>query len=100
MLRTIFALLLALCAGCGGQALLNSLPPNTFIEGDRMTIEYAFTDAAAESAHKRAEAICSQKREVAVRTGGTCSLTRCLAYYQCATQAEAAAFQADQPGKK
>lgn len=85
--------LLALCAGCGTPAVLDNLPPTYFSEGNRMTFEHAFTDSAAEAVRRRADAHCAHTRQVGVKTGGTCSLTRCTTHYQCMDQAAAATYR-------
>jgi hypothetical protein len=94
--------LLAASAGCGTPALFDSLPPasyspsyslNIFGEGNYLTYEHAFTDAAAEIVRKNAESLCGQKKQAAVRTSGACSLTRCTTHYYCMDQADAAAYR-------
>ena len=103
---TPFALLLlaTLCAGCQTPAFLDEITStsahgsgftnsNIFGEGQTVTYEYAFTDAAAENARKGAERHCAQRKLSAVKTGGTCTLTRCTAYYQCMKAEEAATYQ-------
>lgn len=92
------SLVLAL-AGCGTGALLDGLPPNYIAEDNYLTFEHAFTDATLEAVRRRAESHCANKRLAAVRTSGTCSLTRCTTHYQCMSPADAKAFQ-PQDGKK
>ena len=101
-MRALFLVLLTACAGCGTAALFDSLPPtpyspsysfNIFGEGNYLTYDHAFTDAATESVRKNAESLCRQKKQVAVRSSGTCSLTRCTTHYHCMKPAEAAPFQ-------
>ena len=101
--------LLAAGAGCSTPALFDSLPPaayspgyslNIFGEGNYLTYEHAFTDAAAEIVRKNAESLCRQKKQVAVRSSGTCSLTRCTTHYHCMKPAEAAPYQPDDAKKK
>ena len=97
-------LLAALCAGCQTPALLEDLTStsthgsgftnyNIFGEGQTVTYEYAFTDAAAENARKSADRHCAQRKRAAVKTGGTCTMTRCTAYYPCMKAEEAATYQ-------
>lgn len=61
--------------GCGVQ-------PHVF-EGNYLTYEHAFTDAAAAAVGKSAEAWCRQRSLVAVSTSRHCSLTQCTTSYQC-----------------
>lgn len=78
----VLTLLLA-CSGCG----------SVVTETNYFTIEHAFTDAATARALKDAEKTCAQKRRVAVKTSGACSLARCTTHYQCMTQDDAATYQ-------
>jgi len=107
---TPFTLLLlaTLCGGCQTPAFLEDLTStsshgsgftntNIFGEGQTVTYEHPFTDAAAENVRKSAERHCAQRKLAAAKTGGTCTLTRCTAHYQCMKAEEAAAYQ--QPRK-
>lgn len=80
-----FALLMA-CAGC-------ATPQLVVMESNYLTYEHAFTDAAAEAARKSAEKQCAQKKQIAVRTSGVCSLTRCTVNYQCMNKADAGGYK-------
>ena len=80
----LFALLLA-CASCGIQPLV--------MQGNYLTYEHPFTDAGAESARANAEWECKTRKQVAVRTGGACSLTLCTTHFQCMEPAEAKQYQ-------
>jgi hypothetical protein len=66
---------------------------STVTETNYFTLEHAFTDAAAARALKDAERLCAQKRLVAVKTSGACSLTRCTSHYHCMSKDEAATYQ-------
>lgn len=108
-MRALFLVLLTACAGCGTAALFDSLPPtpyspsysfNIFGEGNYLTYDHAFTDAAAEIVRKNAESQCAQKRLVAVRTSGACSLARCTTHYYCMKPADAAPYQPQDAKKK
>jgi hypothetical protein len=68
----------AALAGCGTH-------PHT-IEGNYLTYEHAFTDAATEAARKNAEATCRWRSLVAVSTSRACSLTQCTTSYQCVNE--------------
>ena len=80
----LLALLLA-CAGCGIQPVV--------VQGNYLTYEHPFTDAAAESARANAEWWCKKRYQVPVRTSGTCSLTRCTTNFQCVKPGEAGQYQ-------
>jgi hypothetical protein len=83
--RSIFlAALLTGCLGCGVD--------NVIVAGESnyMTFEHPFTDAAAEDVRKRAERLCGQRRQAALKTSTVCSLARCTTNYQCTNDAEAA----------
>lgn len=80
----LFALLLA-CAGC--------INPLVVKEGNYLTLQHPFTDAGAESARAFADRECKPRKQVAVRTGGACSLTLCTTNFQCMEPAEAKQYQ-------
>ncbi len=71
----------ALCAGCGPQ-------PHV-IEGNYLTYDHPFTDAAAAAVRNNAEGICRQRDQTAVETTRACSLTQCTTSYQCMDEADA-----------
>ena len=80
----LFALLLA-CAGCGIQPVV--------MHGNYLTYEHPFTDAGAESVRALAERECKWRKQVAVRTSSTCSLTQCTTNFQCMEPEEAKQYQ-------
>ena len=67
----------AALAGCGPQ-------PRIF-EGNYLTYEHAFTDAADAAVRRNAEATCRQRSQIAVSASRACSLTQCTTSYQCVT---------------
>jgi hypothetical protein len=77
----LLAVLLA-CAGCGIQPQI--------LEGNYLTYDHAFTDAAAAEVRRNAEATCRQRDQVAAGTSRACSLTRCTTSYQCMSGEDAA----------
>ena len=79
-----FALLLA-CAGCAN--------PLVVMEGNYLTYEHPFTDVGAASVRALAERECKWRKQVAVRTSSTCSLTRCATNFQCMEPEEAKQYQ-------
>jgi len=80
----LLALLLA-CAGCAN--------PLVVMEGNYLTYEHPFTDAGAESVRALAERECKWRKQVAVRTSSTCSLTQCATNFQCMEPGEAKQYQ-------
>jgi hypothetical protein len=72
------------CTGCAQYAVT---------ETKHFTIEHAFTDAAAARAQKDAEGTCAQKKLVAVKTSGACTLTRCTTHFQCMSKADAGKYK-------
>jgi hypothetical protein len=81
MKRILFVALPLLGAGCG--------PTLTVQEGNYMTFDHAFTDRAAEEVRQRAERLCAQKKQVAIKTSRACSLERCTTNYQCVDRGSA-----------
>ena len=69
------------CAGCGAQ-------PST-TEGNYLTYDHPFSEAAAEAVRKNAEGICRQRDRTAVETSRACSLARCTTSYQCMDEVDA-----------
>ena len=69
------ALLAATLTACGQQP--------TIAEGNYLTYEHPFTEAAAESARQNAVSNCRRRGTTAIQTSRTCSLTQCTTNYQC-----------------
>jgi hypothetical protein len=61
-------------------------------EGNYLTFEHPFTDAAAKSVLETAQRQCGHTRRVAVRISSTCSLKQCITHYQCMSRADADAL--------
>jgi len=80
----LFALVLT-CAGCAN--------PLVVMQGNYLTYEHPFTDADAASVRALAERECKWRKQVAVRTSSTCSLTRCTTNFQCMAPEEAKQYQ-------
>jgi hypothetical protein len=72
---------LLLVAGCGPQPYV--------AEGNYLTYDHPFTEAAAEGVRKNAEGNCRGRGATAVQTSRACSLTRCTTSYQCMSEADA-----------
>ena len=57
-----------------------------------MTFEHPFTDDAARDVLGKAERLCQQRKQAAIRTECVCWLTKCVTSYQCVAKADAARF--------
>ena len=66
--------LLAAAAGCSGPIIM---------EGNYLTYEHEFTDAAAEKVKKNAEELCGQRKQKALKVNSVCNLKTCFTHYQC-----------------
>jgi hypothetical protein len=69
------------CAGCGYQPWVS--------EGNYLTYDHPFTEAAAEGIRKNAEGTCKQRRQIAIQTVRVCSLTQCTTSFQCIDEDDA-----------
>ena len=78
--------LTAVCAACAPFEIVT-------MEGNHIAYRHAFSDAPTAAARSNAERLCGQKKQVAVRIGGTCSLTDCTTHYQCMDQADAGQYK-------
>ena len=81
------------CAGCSTQSWQTFYGERGRFETNYLTFEHSFTDAGAADARKRAQTQCAYRKQAAVRTSGTCSLTRCTTNFQCMDAADAAKYQ-------
>lgn len=54
-----------------------------------MTFDHAYTDKAIADVRSRAEKLCHQRGQIAIKTESVCSLTKCATNYQCSDKAEA-----------
>jgi len=52
------------------------------------TYERPFTDASAEVVRIDADALCRDRRLVAIRTSNVCDMTKCFTVYQCVGKEE------------
>lgn len=85
IMRAFFSFVLPMvCAGCAIQPVVS--------ESNYLTYEHPFTDAAAEAARRNAEKTCAERKQVAVKTSGACSLDRCTTHYQCMDKADATGY--------
>lgn len=74
-LSLVTAVMLA-CAGC------KTIEPIT-LEGNYLSYDIPFTDAAALAAQQNAEKICAERKQNAIMTSNPCTLTKCFTNYQC-----------------
>src|SRR5262245_25131870 len=107
--RLSCSVLLTACAGCATSSLVDSLPPtsyspsnqfSSFGEGNYVTYQHAFTDAAADTVGKNAERQCGQKKLIAVKLSSTCSVERCTTHFYCINAADAPQYQTGGANKK
>ena len=87
----LFILLLLACGGC--TYLPNTVSGSDFLTPNALSYDHPFTDAGAARARKTAEQECGYRKQAAVRTGGTCSLSTCTSHYQCMDPADAAQYK-------
>ena len=91
---------LLLLAGCG---VTDTVRTNQVFYGDRnymtgtnyLTFEHAFNDAGETDAKRRAGSQCAQRKQVAVKTEGKCTLRSCITSFQCMEPEDAAKYQAE-----
>ena len=82
-------LLVAVLTGCASIGAGNTI---VVMQGNYMTFEHPFTDAAAEDIRNRAGRLCEQRKQAAIRTESVCSLTKCTTHYQCVDAADAVKY--------
>lgn len=72
-----------LIAGCADNLIVSYTTDENYI-----TFDYPFTDQAAADSQARAEKLCGQRKQMAIQTSRTCSLSKCTANYQCVDAAD------------
>jgi hypothetical protein len=91
--RSLITLLLVLAfAGCSSPSRLSDGIQARYFD-DNLRYEHPFTEAAAEAARRDAERECTSRKKAAVKSQGTCTLTRCVTNYLCADKPAAADYQ-------
>ena len=90
------------CAGCGAKigagtlaALLGDMPAakddNLLVgfgeDTNYLTFDHPNSDKAIADVRSRAERLCQQRKQVAIKTQSACSLTKCATNYQCVDDA-------------
>jgi len=75
-----------LLADCVEPSLLVGYEPNE----NFLSFNHSFTGAAADDVRARAEKLCGMRKQAAIQTSRTCSLTQCTINYQYMDAADAA----------
>jgi hypothetical protein len=70
-------------AGCADAPIL-------VMQDNYISFEHPFTDEAASRVRARAETLCAQRKQAAIKTQSACSLSKCFTSYQCVPKAAAA----------
>lgn len=76
-------LLTLLLSGCADTMLVGYGGDTNYLTFDHPNSEKAIADVRT-----RAERLCQQRKQVAIRTASVCSLTKCVTDYQCADEAD------------
>jgi hypothetical protein len=83
----IVAVLVTGACGCGVTSVggISGVRSSAYVSDDANYIrfEHAFTDAAAEEVRQRAEKICGDRKQAAIKTTSACTLSKCTTHYQC-----------------
>lgn len=79
----IFLLATLVLAGCVNNHLLAYGTDENYLN-----FKHPVTARAIEEVLTQAEALCSQRNQVAIQTSRVCSLTQCTTNYQCLEQAD------------
>lgn len=79
----ISGLTILLLAGCADYQLVS------YDSGENyLNFNHPFTDKSIAEVLARAEALCKQRKQVAIQTSRICSLSQCTTNYQCVDQAD------------
>ena len=82
MRRLFLALPLAfVLSACSDSRLLSYGGDTNFL-----LFEHPNTEKASAEVRVRAEALCAQRQQPAIKTNSTCSLSKCTTSYQCAAK--------------
>ncbi|MEF8722730.1 MAG: hypothetical protein V5B30_09100 [Candidatus Accumulibacter delftensis] len=76
-------LLVLLLSSCSDSRLLSYGDDTNFLLFDHPNSEKAIADVRA-----RAESLCAERKQLAVKTESVCSLSSCTTSYQCASKAD------------
>jgi hypothetical protein len=76
-------LLVLLLSSCSDNLLVSYGNDTNFLLFDHPNSEKAIADVRA-----RAERLCAERKQLAIKTGGACSLASCSTSYQCTDNAD------------
>lgn len=76
-------LAILLLAGCADNLIVSYSTAENYIAFDHPYADKAIADVQA-----RAEKLCGQRKQMAIQTSRTCSLTKCATNYQCVDAAD------------
>jgi hypothetical protein len=76
-------LAILLLAGCADNVIVSYPTDENY-----MSFDHEFTDKAIADVQTRAERLCGQRKQMAIQTSRTCSLTKCATNYQCVDAAD------------
>ncbi|MBK7955424.1 MAG: hypothetical protein KAY22_27210 [Rhizorhabdus sp.] len=85
IIRVLFLALLL--SSCVDTMLVGFGADTNYLTFDHPNSEKAFADVRT-----RAERLCQERKQVAIKTESVCSLTNCATSYQCADQADVIKF--------
>jgi len=71
-------LTILLLSGCADNQLVSFAADENYLH-----FNHPYTDQASADVLARAERVCGQRKQVAIQTSKTCSLTKCATNYQC-----------------
>ena len=76
--------------------LLSSCADNLLVgfaeDTNYLTFDHPNSDQAMADVRTRAERLCKQRKQVAIKTQSACSLTQCATSYQCVDEANAVKY--------
>lgn len=82
--------LFALLAGCVDYQIVGWDDGGArFLENNFVTFDHPNSEKAIAEVRAKAEKMCRQSKQVAIKTESVCSLTKCTTNYQCVKQADA-----------
>jgi hypothetical protein len=76
-------LTILLLAGCADSQLFDNQLVSYSADENYLNFNHPYTDKATADVLARAERICGQRKQVAIQTSKTCSMTKCATNYQC-----------------
>ena len=79
----ISALTGLLLTGCAKNPLLDNELVSYASDENYLNFNHPYTDQATADVLARAERLCGQRKQMAIQTSKTCSLTKCTTNYQC-----------------